>query len=185
MVSKLRIYTDAYSQGAQALRYLREHKAPDSVLKRYLWDLYYRGFSAVDIWRMYHSETSVLTPTYSTMRSWIRQGETCAPLNHRPMPAWFMPPDFRHPDNDGRFKTGRIYPQIPRNMISTFQQAAEETRQIRGATDQFSELWMSRKIFHDLISAYYRRGIRISDIARVAGVTHRAIALRLTEMGLK
>lgn len=149
----------------------------DDTLKARLAALYAAGLPIIDILRMLHAISPGVDISYSTVRNWIIEGQTLPNLADS-MPAPFVSSQWytRHG------KPTRVYVQIPQNEREMFAKLAKRVSGLRGTTAEDDPLWATRDLFEDAIWTYYQRGVRITDIARVAGVTHRAIAHRINRI---
>ena len=174
------------SDEAKVFEDLRAKNAPREAIKRRMWELYYSGFSIMDIWRAYVTKTSRKTfITYATVRNWMLEGESLPAFSpDYPLPAYIEPPIARVP-RGLKVEISRIWPVIPLDDRAKFAYLAKRTRTIRGSTAPDAPARKLRERFHDAIRDYYERGVQISHMAEVAGVTHRAIAHRIDEMGLR
>lgn len=90
-----------------------------------------------------------------------------------PSPKW-------RPEVPGVRKT-RIYPLIPTDEIDNYRALAHAASKVRGFTALDSQDRVKQQQFNKLVRVYYKRGVRIVDLARAAGVTDRTIRHRLVD----
>ena len=139
-------------------------------------ELHAKGHSIADIWRMVIKGHWC---SYSSVRTWIAEGRSELAQN-KPKHLESLPDAHAaHRPTMPHVAKTRIWVQIPEAEQEAFYQLARRVSQLRGTTPSDSPLWKARESFEQAIWTYYERGVRISDMARVAGVTHRAIALRV------
>lgn len=166
-------------QEADILEHLRT--TDFDAFKARLAELHAHGHTIADIWRMVIQNHSC---SYSSVRTWIAEGR--ADLTHQKHRLEALPnahasvrPPFSYTPASRRIVKGRVWVQIPKDEQEPFRNLAKRVSQLRGTTPPDSPLWAAREAFEQAIWTYYERGVRISDMARVAGVTHRAIAFRV------
>ena len=113
--------------------------------------------------------------SYSTVRNWVNEGKNDLSFLTDTLSEPYTPATwYGH-----HAAPARVYVQIPESEHEMFTRLAYKVSGLRGTTAQDSPLWKARDMYEDAIWTYYQRGVRISDIARVAGVTHRAIRHRI------
>lgn len=149
-----------------------------AALKIRLFQLLEAGHSAADIWRIYCLEQPDVS--YTTIREQIAEGERLSKTHYLPTlrpPATSVYP--RKLLDSPRTHTTRVWVQIPEDEKLPFAILANRVSGLRGTTAPDDPRWETRRFYEQALMTYYRRGVRIADLARAAGVTHRAITLRI------
>jgi hypothetical protein len=130
-----------------------------------------------DIWNIHCLRYRDLS--YTAIRMWVNEGYELDP-EQVPAAATFptpLPPLF--PSGSPPPHHQRVWPTIPPDERSAFHTLARRVSRIRGTTAPDDPRLQAREFYENAVMRYFNRGVRVADIAKAAGVTHRAITLRM------
>jgi hypothetical protein len=114
----------------------------------------------------------------STVQAWVDQNHTSSPVDV-PIPS----PTHKTPKNGYQRLTPKS-PGVPPITAEELRRLAPIAKQYRSRTPSSSRPAIANALMDQIVKDLRANNVSIADIARAAGVTHRAIAKRLGRLGL-
>ena len=114
----------------------------------------------------------------STVKAWVDQNHTSNPVDV-PIPS----PAHKTPKN-GYQRLTPVSPGVPPITAEELRRLAPVAQQYRAKTPSSSRPAVANALMDQIVKDLRTNNVSIADIARAAGVTHRAIAKRLSRLGL-
>jgi len=114
----------------------------------------------------------------STIKAWVDQNDTYNQIDV-PIPN----PTHKTPKN-GYQRLTPVSPGVPPITAEQLRQLAPVAQQYRARTPSGSQPAIANALMNQIIRDLRSIDVSIADIARAAGVTHRAIAKRVFKLGL-
>lgn len=128
----------------------------------------------------------------STVRSWENHPDakksfeevSCGNLMQTiepPHPPGIRPAPFISEDHHHRPKVRSLPIDVPEHDQLRIQRLAPLARRVRGGTPKDSPYRAAKQELNDLLLAYHERNVPVQRLADLAGVTYRAMKVRLDE----
>ena len=114
----------------------------------------------------------------STIKAWVDQNDTSNSIG-LPVPL----PNHKTPKNGYQRLTPKS-PGVPPITAEQLRKLAPVAQQYRARTPSGSQPAIANALMNQIIRDLRSIDVSIADIARAAGVTHRAIAKRVSKLGL-
>lgn len=114
----------------------------------------------------------------STVKAWVDQNHTSNPVDV-PIPS----PAHKTPKN-GYQRLTPVSPGVPPITAEELRRLAPIAQQYRSRTPSSSKPAVANALMDQIVKDLRTNNVSIADIARAAGVTHRAIAKRVARLGL-
>ncbi len=168
-------YANFLEEESARLRHLR--RTDLQALKLRYCQLHQAGYSMTDIWNIHCLRYRDLS--YTAVRMWVTEGYEIDPTTVPAAETFPIPTPPLYPSATPPPKAQRIWPKIPEEEREAFYTLARRVSRIRGTTAPDDPRLKAREFYENAVMRYYKRGVRIADIAKAAGVTHRAITLRM------